>query len=425
MPDAKPAAAMAPRVTWITAGQADLTEPAQMPEGKVLRYGLGFPFQVAKGKAAVFCNLRLENVTVYDYEYGTDVILFDDLANISTEGAVPVSRNETHKDPQTGEDRIVVKYPVIGGFVPLGAKRADGTPHPHAGTGFGICQAISFPMNDKGEFSWKDKYIHRLESHQFSYDGEAFTGVKGTPQEGHTHPPIGDTGWRINAPGITNAVPDGDDLLQALHAVKGGVSASGLARWRRSEGVWRPVEFSPVTPQGESWAEPSVVRDGDGSLLFNARGVGEGRANLVKVWRSADAGATWELIIDSPRTRQEAPVSISRTADGTPYIGACLPAHGRETLCIWPLKADRTALGNAIVVRTARGEFGPPPGGSTWMVDHPSGAVVLLGDGKWHNVLAYRILQHAEFSGKEPARHSGCYLEEVFSSGPAIPPWRF
>jgi hypothetical protein len=42
--------------------------------------------------------------------------------------------------------------------------------------------------------------------------------------------------------------------------------------------------------------EPSLVRDVDGSLLFSARSAGEAHFD-VAVWRSADNGETWELII--------------------------------------------------------------------------------------------------------------------------------
>ena len=41
----------------------------------------------------------------------------------------------------------MVKYPVRGGFIPLGAKLSDGTPHPHAGTGFGTSQAMAWTPN--------------------------------------------------------------------------------------------------------------------------------------------------------------------------------------------------------------------------------------------------------------------------------------
>ena len=54
-----------------------------------------------------------------------------------------------------------------------------------------------------------------------------------------------------------------------------------------------------------------------------------------------------------------------------------------------------------------------------------SRAVVRLADGEWHGVVAYRILDSAEHQGAEPAPQTGCYVEEVASDGPVMPPWRF
>ena len=59
------------------------------------------------------------------------------------------------------------------------------------------------------------------------------------------------------------------------------------------------------------------------------------------------------------------------------------------------------------------------------MVDHPSGAVLRLADGRWHGVVVYRILGNAEHKGAPPAPQSGCYIEEVVAAGPPVPPWRF
>ena len=49
-----------------------------------------------------------------------------------------------------------------------------------------------------------------------------------------------------------------------------------------------------------------------------------------------------------------------------------------------------------------------------------------LADGKWHNVLGMRILEYGELTfAMPPTPKSGAYLEEVISSGEAIPIWNF
>lgn len=432
-------------ITGITAGGVDVATPPDSTVTVPLRYGLGFPFQVSSKHAAIFCNVRIEGIAVTDYENGTDVIVFSDLATISATHALAISRNERGVDAE-GNARLAVKFPVIGGFVPLGALREDGSAHPHAGTGFGICQAISFPVDQAGHFNWTTERIHRCEVHQLRYDGERFSAIRSASGHEQAHPLVKDSGWEIVAPGITTAIPDGDDLLQAVAARDGSVQVSGVVRWARVEQTWEPVRFTPVTPAGQSWSEASVVRDTDGALLFSARGSGGARLTEVRVWRMRDAGPQWRLVFSTPDVRvlhrevggpewkqvisvQEArnagPVSIGCAADGTPFIGANLSGSGRDTLCLWPLNPARAGLGEPVVARAAAKEFGPGPEGSRWMVDHPSGAVLRLGDGKWHGVLVYRILGQAEHKGAGPAAQSGCYVEEVLCTGPSVPPWRF
>jgi len=435
-----PAAA---QITAVTAGAVDLTAPRDSTPDAVLAYGLGFPFQVAPGRAALFCNVRVEGVDMWDYENGTDVIFFDDLAAIRAEGAVTLSRNEREQGPD-GKARLVLKFPMIGGFVPLGAKRTDGTAHPHAGTGFGLCQALSFPLNDKGHFSWSDKFVHRCEVHQFTYDGRRFGSVRSASGLEQPYPVAG--AWRIGAPGITNAIPDGDDLLLAVSASSDTGQAAGVSRWQRVGATWQFAAFSPVTPSGMGWAEPSLVRDRDGALLFSARGSGNERLAQVQVWRRQGDGPQWRLVVSTPDVRvwhkqQEGPewgsvlclpnahspgpISIGCATDGTPYIAANQPGSGRQTLCLWPLNAARMDLDKPLVARPAREAFGPAPGGGVWLVDHPSGAVLRLADGRWHGVVAYRVLASGEHKGAAPAPQTGCYVEEVSSSGPVVAPWRF
>jgi len=431
------------QITSVTTGPVDLATPPDSRPDAVLAYGLGFPFQVSPTQAALFCNVRVEGVNMWDYENGTDVIVLDDLAAIKSAGAVAISRNERRTEGEGGE-RLVLKFPMIGGFVPRGALRADGTPHPHAGTGFGVCQALSFAPDDKGHFSWSAKFVHRCEVHQFAYDGQRFQSVRSASGLEQSHPMAGV--WQIGAPGITNAIPDGDDLLLAVSASDDSGQCAGVARWARQGGKWQPVAFEAVTPRGEGWSEPSLVRDRDGALLYSARGSGGDRLSQVQVWRKSGDGPQWQLVVNTddvrvwhkrqegkawglvlslPNAHSPGPMSIGSAADGTPYIAANLPGSGRETLCLWPLNAGRMDLEKPLTARAARDAFGPAPGDGKWLVDHPSGGVVRLADGKWHGVVAYRVLASAEHKGAPPAPQSGCYVEEVVSSGAVMPPWRF
>jgi hypothetical protein len=418
-------------IAGVTRGPADLVTPPSAPEGAVWRYGAGWALQVGPRTAALLCNIRREGFPVGDFEAGTDVVLFDDLSAITAARAIPIARGERPGDPWAAGDRVVIKHPVIGGFVPLGARHADGSPHPHAGTGFGVCWTLTFPPTEGGWFDWESECRTALEVRQFAYDGHTFRVVQTRTYPQDAPFTVADSGWGIFQPGYSPATPDGDDLLFSVWAKRGELSACGVTRWRRRFGIWRPVSFVPVTDPDVLWSEPSLIRDTDGALLFTAR-AGEGEAlDGIAVWRSSDDGQTWERIIYALDVRHQAPITIHRAVDGAPYI-ASTPAHrvetrwhNRETLCLWPLTPDRSGLAEPVVARRAAEEFGPAPGESVWMVDHPSSAVLRLADGKWHNVLVYRVMHADEHRGEPPMPQTGLYVEEVQSAGPPISAWRF
>lgn len=479
----------------VTRGGPDLQMPPDTPPGEIWRYGLAIPFQVAPRRAAIFCNIRKDRGLGADFEVGTDVIIFDSLSDIRADQATPVSRNHEQPNPRSqppGARSVIVKYPVRGGFVPFGARRADGTPHPYAGTGFGLCQALAWPLGQpalddipdrRGQrpFRESERYEY-LELKQYTYDGKTFGVVNEEKIQ------FSDllAGWTFTDPGISSAIPDGDDLLLPIAFAETGAFSrgfdgeecsrlglafdrhevgSGVMRWRRDSGAWRPVSFVPVTGEDNSF-EPTLIRDVDGSLLLTARGGRESTYNDIQIWRSKDGGRSWNKIIHVRGVISSAPISINRAADGTPYIAANLyevlmyptdpymklppdpvlvhlgymhkvDIAGRDTavrgggwlrekICLWPLNADRTGLELPIIARDCHREFGPPPGGSTWNADHPSAATVRLGDGAWHDILGYRVVERGEITyGMDPAPQTGAYLEEVDSAGGTIPAWNF
>ncbi|MCK5734641.1 MAG: exo-alpha-sialidase [Candidatus Latescibacteria bacterium] len=400
-------------ITSITKGRVALTIPQDTPSDEVWRYGLGFPFQVGPKKAALFCNIRVEGKGSIDFENGTDVILFDTLSDIRPDEAIPLSRNKM------GASSVTVKFPVGGGFVPFGAKQPDGSPHPHAGTGFGLCIEILYSLDRTGHFDYRDGIREHFELFQFASNGKDFRVLKKERVKCETLL----SNCHLSGIFISNAIPDGKDLLQVMTAKTGEDSVSGVTRWRYGADGWRPISFVPVT----EWSEPSLIRDVDGSLLFSARSNGKALFDAA-VWRSADNGETWEQIIYRKECRSRSPVSLNRAVDGTPYIAANVPPHDRtrEVLCYWPLNESRTDLEECRIARDAPAEFGPAPSGSWWRVDHPNSAIVQLADGAWHSILVYRISDNGEIEGDaDPTPQTGCYVEEVLSRGEAIPAWNF
>ncbi len=451
-------------IASVSRGKLVLTIPPDRPSHGSLRYSLAFPFQTGPRTAGLMVLRMTEETRNYGFLDGSDIVLLDELNPPRPEQIFAANRTEVVKGPPGASPRLFLKSPLGGGFVPCRALRADGTAHPHAGTGFGLGPAHWFTFSDD-RFSWGDPNRKDMnEIYQLAYDGKRFTSrLSGVwDQNGKDRLLIGDTGWSILTYGLSNAIPDGDDLLLPIVAARLDETAlaTGIIRWVRRNSAWQPVGFDPVAidkrpvPKGPNpgervaWAEPSLARAGDGSLLFSVRGADtfgkkghDASGYRVQVWRSAEAGK-WDLVLDIPKTRLNSPVTVNAAADGSaylvsnPYNPMFIPetshtGRGREKLVLWPLTKDCTGLQSPIVIQDCLANFGKPPGSDKgaekWMADHPNGMTVRLKDGRWHHLLVYRVCHSPRYqpSLSAPSSHSGCYIEEVISQGPARPQWRF
>lgn len=405
----------------ITHGPPDVVLPRETTGNRSNRYGLGYLFQVSATRAGILCNLRAIGPGYVDYEDGTDVFVFDSLHALHTATPTPISRNEKRLDETTGKPRVLVKFPAVCAFWPLGAKTVDGPRHPGEGAGFGFCQALSFEMDSHGAFTWTKPFVRYVETFQLRYDGKRFQVTKRELVGPAPLPPIGRGGWRLVVPGLTTAVPDGNDLLLPVLAQRGGQKRCGVCRllWRNRE--WTPTSFAPVG----LGSEPSLVRAADGSLVFTTR-LGGKESDAVVVWRSTDAGATWQEILRQAEVRSPSPVSVNRTVSGVPFIATNPCGAKRNKLCFWTF--DGAKLIGPRLIRDCNEEFGPLPRETFWAVDHPSSAIVHLNDGLWHALLAYRIKAfHLPTRGREEpdVPQTGCYVEEILSTGPAVSEWNF
>jgi len=435
-------------ITQVTRSPAVITTP---PDGDQFRYGLGTPFQAGPTTAGLILNLRFEGFPVGDFEAGADVVLIDALDEILSAEPVKVSRTHYSDHPETGKPRVTVKHTHCGGFVPFGALRSDGTPHPGAGTGFLFGDALNFPSYGNGYYKKEDKTRDMIRFHELTdvaYDGTTFSVVEQKLRQVDDEPlQPSASEWKIASPGLRNAIPDGDDLLFGVTITRDKVgvwapknSASGMSRWQYREGRWRPVSVVPVVHSKPSsdpptvygvtldalTCESSIARAKDGSLLFTVRwSYSPEEAHMIWIARSTDSGETWNEVIAEYEMKGEAPITINEAADGTLYVVTNKLGHERDWIILYPVDEDCKGLGEPITVRNGLEEFGPPPSGLVWFMDHPTGAVVRLGDGKWHGLLGYRVLDRGEHGGGAPTPFTGAYVEEVMSSGPSVPPWRF
>lgn len=435
----------------VTQSPVKLIAPLATGDGRTYRYGNGFPFQAGPNTAGVFLNLRFEGFPAGDFEAGMDVVLFDDLESISSKDAVKITRSVYSDHPVTGKPRVTIKHSQRGGFVPFGAKRADGSPHPAAGTGFLLGEALNFPSYGDGYYMKEDKtkdMIRHMELSHLAYDGLNFSVREQERLHAENEPlRVPGSEWKIFSGGLKNAIPDGDDLFFAVEATQHDANlcwpaepAVGVSRWQCRDGRWRPVSFVPVvhshpsedspTVYGQTMdafpIEPSLVRDRDGSLLFTERWCYSPKEeHMIRVHRSEDEGRTWTEIMAVPDVKAQAPITINTAADGAPYIVTLKPGHERDWVLLWMLNEDRSGLNEPITVRNGLEDFGPPPSGMIWFIDHPNGTVARLADGKWHGLLSYRVLDRGEHGGGNPTPFTGHYVEEVSSTGAAVPAWNF
>ncbi len=165
-----------------------------------------------------------------------------------------------------------MRFPVLGGFVPFGARRPNGAQHPHAGTGFGICTALRFPADAAGNFSWTAPCDYSIEVRQFAYDGRHFESL--APNAGPTRTLFGvRRGLEVWGNSLTMAIrtrttcscPNWDSgLARQLEARQ---AQGWRLRLLRRHSLAPPAGrldacvVHSVTDTMNGWIEPSLVRD--------------------------------------------------------------------------------------------------------------------------------------------------------------------
>ncbi len=109
-----------PGITGVTHGGCLVPAPSHVPDGEYWRYGVGFPFQLSATRAGIFANIHRVSAHTWDYEAGTDCLLFDDLRTLVA-GVRRPDFPQPSRSASASPARIVVmvKYPDHGGFVPL------------------------------------------------------------------------------------------------------------------------------------------------------------------------------------------------------------------------------------------------------------------------------------------------------------------
>ncbi len=441
----------------INLSQPRLSKASPSIDGHDCLYGLALLMQISPTHVLAQLNRRPSGVAVIDYEDGMDFFVFDSLEGLTRAQPQTGFRNEESTHPETGQRVMYVKYPSGGGFVPLGAKRSDGSEHPFAGTGFALSRVISVPLKEKD--TQPERLAHAREHWevaQLRFNGETLhIDKRETIDQDKLLP--GDV-TALKQP-ITCAIGDDDDLLLTMTCARPDeLASSGVTRWQCGQHGWRPVNYEAVTPNDLSF-EPSLVRDIDGSLLFSVRGYSRDvkkiplwpkdlptTADALQLYRRNESGQ-WQQTLCLPCVRSPSPVALNITADGRPYLAGnplrrrhldregrlCNDSWMREDLFAWRLNDERDGLLPAVNLLDARKQFGlcrepSGPRPNFWYLDHPVGGSFRLSDGRWHSLIGFRVCEFDEVTTSAgPTDFTGYWLEEIndTEAGSEHPQWRF
>lgn len=224
---------MAKGFATMTSTGPRLREAGKSVDGYDCVYGLASLTQVSSTQVVAALGRRPSGVAVVDYEDGVDFVLFDKLVTLADATPQPAFRNDLGEHPQTGDPLVMTKYPAQAGFVPLGAKRADGSDHPHAGTGFALSLVVGYPAGHDLKRPERQGGTHNhWELAQLSFDASQLKIEHLDVMQCDEVLP-GDLVLFRQA--IQTAVADGDDFLMPLVAgPPNEAPGCGVTRWLAS-----------------------------------------------------------------------------------------------------------------------------------------------------------------------------------------------
>ena len=382
-----------------------LDHPPAQPEGttKAASYEIGKLFQLDRDSVLLAVSLREQGGQ--DFEIGNDGFIFRHLSDIVPARAIPLTRLETNYTMKSGKKAVLSKYPLNGTIVPLGAKLADGRPHPGAGTGFMLSCIVSFTPDRAQYMPDPDEF---LEFYQVRWDGQ---NLKLTPDKlpKEFASRLKDVAFNTVAQDVGFITPFGSaDGMQALRfdytnghwqvtsAGKPFASTNAQGRWEVSgkKIVGLPPEI-----------EPSIVKVPDGYLVYT-RG---GATQRGRVYRSSD-GLNYYFAFD--HWNHTVPQVLNQGLDGSIYLTTNTgPGWLRNPLLAFALRGQTFV--NPITIHDEK-QIGDDKHPECPFVDHGVGANVFF-EGRWHHLLCYRVcdLRETNGDGAPPKPQTGLYLAEL------------
>ena len=400
-----------------------LGRTARQPEGtsRPVVYELGKLFQLDKEHALLVASMREQGG--HDFEVGNDGFVFRNLHDLVPENAIPINHlDATYHLKSNGDPAVQGRFPVSGGFVPLGARLPDGRPHPGAGTGVLFSDTLTFLPDRTEGHPQAGKEDRDIEVVQLRWDGSSLrvTGRDLVRQL---------AGVDVGRVGLSNAVADGTGLLcpfesdDASYVVVVRLEFDGHA-WKAVR-AGHPFRASPLpkndpTSRVYRWyeTEACIVRDGRRFLLYTRGYDFKGRVY------TSDDGLNYTFLFD--HYNYNAPQGLNQGLDGSLYLVTNRgPGLLRNPLLAFPL-CGQTFTEPWVVHNERRVHTYDARETETPFVDHAIGANIFL-EGRWRHFLAYRVtgLHETDGRGAPPGRHTGLYLDEVVYEHAADRPFAY
>lgn len=421
-----------------------LATAVRQPEGtsNTVIYELGKIFQLDRSHLLLVASMREQGG--HDFCVGNDGFVFETLSDIAAEKAIPINRLDPHyKLAASGAPAVQGRFPASGGFVPLGAKLADGKPHPGAGTGFLFSGALTFLPDRSNGHPQATRADRTIEFIQLRWDGKALhrTGREFVDKF---------EGIGVGRVPLSNCLEQDKGFLcpfpadDGSHIVVVRFDFDGK-RWKTA-GAGKPFGSAPEpAATGAAYVyryretEPSIQFVG-GRYLLHTRG----RDPKGRVYSSAD-GLNYTLAFDHPN--HTVPQVMNQGLDGSLYISTNTgPGYLRNPLLAFPVEGEPPAnsgtpsgsggdrlrlarvppkLGAPLVIHDEKG-LRDPKGKEVPFADHGVGGSFLVA-GKWRHLFLYRVCDLRETNGEGlgPQPHTGLYLAEMEYSRVTSVPFRF
>ena len=395
-----------------------LGRPAAQPEGASgsVAYELGKCFQLDQHHCLLVASMDAQGGG--DKCVGNDGFVITSLADIDAANAIPLNRPEQHYPLKSGGTAWMAKFPVTGGFAPLGCKLGNGCSHGGAGTGLFVSGGMTFNADGTSADDYSEVIYEFI---QVKWDGR---NLSVTQRE------FVDTlcGHQLCGAALSHWLADGDSLLAPFSTTQGLV----VVRFQFDGRSWQATESGKpfashyegktLNVRGES--EPSIQKRRDRYFIYT-----RGSDPVGRLYTSRD-GLNYTLC--SQRYNNTVPQALNMTLDGRLYV-ATNPNMDvlRNPLVAYPFVDETLDIPNcfgAPIVIHDQDHVRDCSGDSIPFVDHGVASNVFL-EGRWRHLLWYRVcdlkertphaFQHdlRELLGaaKERATFGGLYVVEITS----------